>query len=396
MADLRERLEHRAERGDHRGVEAIVEGAMSELVQRDTPPTQRRIASRLAVACLAIAALIGAVMWVRSSDDRDGARLTTSSPSSSVISTSTSLPTTTSTASAPPTQRPSGLPPLAVGIIDHDQSLVLVDTTNGQVVRSLARSIDADSQLSDAHLSQDGFVYFQQNYPGDIGADLRRVSVDTPGEPEVIIRNGGGYNLSSDGQRVAYVPYVYTPSDPTPASVVVHELRTGADKSWSVDPNAQPRVFINGLAWSPDNRTLAVGVVSYDQSTILGGGTALLDVSSAPGRLREPTMSELRPQLWLDEHRLVFNEAQCCPTNAIVLRVHDIQTGKDTDLINATPVEPPTYISTVSLDDSGSWLLLAGMKSEADWTPYTAVFGPLDGHAELTELADLGLFGGDW
>jgi hypothetical protein len=299
------------------------------------------------------------------------------------------------TASVVRTPRPPGLPAVAVGVAEHSQSLVVVDTTNGQIVRSLARSVDADGGLSDPHLSPDGFVYFQQSYPGDSGADLRRVSVDTPRDPEVLVRDGSGYTLSQDGQRVAYVPYVYTPTDPTPASVVVHEFRTGADRSWSVDPNAQPRVFINQMAWSPDNTTLAVGVDSYDQNT-LSGGTALLDVASAAGTLPEPTLSELRPQVWLDRHRLVFNETHCCPANPIVLRQHDVQTGIETDLLNVTLTTSPAYVSTITLDDSGGWLLLAGTTSEATSTPYTAIFGPLDGDAKLIELADLGLMAADW
>jgi hypothetical protein len=76
--------------------------------------------------------------------------------------------------------------------------------------------------------------------------------------------------------------------------------------------------------------------------------------------------------------------------------VQDVQTGIESDLVDVTPPEPPAYVSTVTLDASGAWLLLAGTKSQTAWTPYTAVFGPLDGDATLVELADLGFFAADW
>jgi len=336
------------------------------------------------------------LLLVGCTDDGDSVAETSSPSVGSNLAGSDSAVTPSLTASVAPTPRPPGLPSLAIGITDHSRSLVVVDTASGRIVRSLATSADLDSGLSDPRLSPDGFVYFQQNHPGDSGADLRRVSVDTPGEPETLVRNASGYTLSHDGQQVAYAPYIYTPTDPTPASVVIHDLQTGTDRSWSVDPEAHDRGFINGLAWSPNNTTLAIGVASSDPSNTASDGTALLDVTSTPGRLPEPTISEVRPQLWLDAQRLVFTNSPCCPAGAIVLRVHDVPTGTGTDLVNVTPATPLAHLNTVTLDDRGAWFLLAGTSSETDATPFTAVFGPLDGDARLVELVDLRLFAGDW
>jgi hypothetical protein len=282
-------------------------------------------------------------------------------------------------------------------VIERGQTLAVIDTVTGQVVRRLATSSYPESSLAAPALSADGFVYFVQTYPGDSGSDFRRISLESPTEAELIVRNVSAVALSPNNGQLAYVPYVY-PFDSVPPTVVVRDLPTGAERAWSVDPDRTPRSWVAELSWSPDSTILAFAIGGVDSGEVSVG---LLDTSDTTSTLH-PLFTAGRPLGWPDDQRLVFADTPCCSTWASTkLRVHDRSTGATTDLADL-PVTPAAalLLTAAALDSSGRWLLVTGYRQDipngGDVIPYTAVFGPLDGNPQLTDQSQLALTAGDW
>jgi hypothetical protein len=209
----------------------------------------------------------------------------TTSPPTTVAPATTAPPTTyvatTAAAASPSTTVPASAPTRPLVALTTNDRLVIVSPADGHVLDEIAPSADAISRGSvfpPAHrafaASPSGDVYAELSSSDGSSSTLYRWS---KGSWTKVAEPGGTPAVSPDGTLLAY-------SRPAGAAseVVVRTLATGAERVIAPKQNATNWHQIASLAFSSDNRELAVEY-SWEGSMVelVGTDVTTLDDSEA-------------------------------------------------------------------------------------------------------------------
>jgi hypothetical protein len=276
---------------------------------------------------------------------------------------STDVPRTTLAPTTTTTPPPAARPATAVAVTPKG-ALVVVDTTTGRTVRTLAREPQARSPHKPA-LSPDGSTAYFTRQGVDCGySTLYRVPVDGSAPP-TRLGNGSVPAVSHDGTKLAFA----TPSNGCVGAIlVVRDLGTGREQRWPAPENDgyYSNGAITAIAWAPDGRRLAF---QFDNE---GSGVYLLD-TTVPGRLdaakqlnplRQPAHTALALRDWPSAHRLLVS-ALCClhPDGMTAVEVRTTTRTLDVHpetLESSELFLPGEAAHSLDSDRSGEWLLWVG------------------------------------
>ena len=227
---------------------------LSLVYERGRALRRRRRTAKWALGSGLVVALIVATSAVALRDDGDPVDVITKPGVTSVSSTSASTttePTTTApstTGSTLPDLGPAGPPPPVAVALDDSNHLVVVDTGDGHVIRTLDTPAIAPNDITDVDLSADGgTLHFS------IGSAMYRMSIEG-GAPEA-----GRSGHEPDPQPGRLPPRLQR----SRFGIVVRDLRTGAERQWGPRDTGS----IGSLSWSPDSSRLAYDFLSNTNHT---------------------------------------------------------------------------------------------------------------------------------
>jgi hypothetical protein len=153
----------------------------------------------------------------------------------------------------------------------------LISSTNGHVIRTLARDVGLYRGTPRATVSLSGTVYFDQaqNINGVPTEQILKVPLS--GGAVSVFTQGHDPQVSPNGRLLAYL--TYTDLSNIPEGIVVRDLLTGAVRKWEYSTVAPD---IGQLSWAPDSKSLSFTTVSPPlHKTSLTLRSWVLDVGSA-------------------------------------------------------------------------------------------------------------------
>ena len=240
MAELRELLETRAERGAPRGASAVFERATAGTVaapDHGTSARPRARGRRLALSAAAVT-LAAAVFVVVVASQRD----------------------------APPTPATSASANRLV-VLTPDFRVLLTDSV-GRRLRTLATNWGARRGLPALSVSPDGStLYMDRDRPARTdecasGVVEEIVAIPLLGTGRThVVAQGRWPAVSPDGSALAFAAPLKSCGDTT--GIVVRSLATGAERHWMLpDSSAAAGDYIGYLSWAPDSRHLGFAELS--------------------------------------------------------------------------------------------------------------------------------------
>lgn len=269
---------------------------------------------------------------------------------------------------SPSSPRPSEIAAVSGG------SVVMLDGKDGRVVRTLATHDEATTggfpYLQGVALAPDRRDVFY-SLAGDCGpATIFRVAADGHGTPESML-TGVSPAVSPDGRKIAYA--VPTPGVESGGlterhcqnSVVVRDLKTGAERTWrypdtpDFDSPLYRDAVISEIDWAPDSTRLAytlsyegdsVSVLDTDADTDLGQ-TEEVVVPGGGGNSSHPAWQATSGLLGLFNTRFecCFDDNYTGPPRALLL---------DVDKRLPMPLLPAgRRVTVLDFDGSGAHLL---------------------------------------
>lgn len=260
----------------------------------------------------------------------------------------------TRTTTAPPAR------PSTAVVVTAQGAVVLVGTSDGRAARTLAPAGSADPTRK-AVRSPDGATVYFGDQAIDCGwSDLFEVPADGSRPPRAIAK-GHAPAVSPDGTRLAYA----TADGCVGATLVVRDLATGAEVSWSVPDGRPPHPFalggISAIDWAPDNRRVAFQMDEHGGVHVLDTLLPGLLTAAAPVEPRQqPADTSLGLRSWHPEGGLAV-AVQCC-RNPDGMTSERVRTTSRTLLVDvatneATPLlADGEYAWSLDLDASGEWL----------------------------------------
>jgi hypothetical protein len=318
---------------------------LSLVYERGRALRRRRRTATWALGSGLVVALIVTTSAVALRDDGDPVDVITkpgvTSVSSTIASTTTEPSTTvpSTTGSTLPDPGPAGPPPPVAVALDDTNHLVLVDTADGHVIRTLDTPAISTNDITDVDLSADGgTLYFS------IGLAMYRMSIEG-GAPEPV-GQGTSPTLSPDGSLLAY-----TGPD---SGIVVRDLTTGAERQWGPRDAGQ----IGSLSWSPDSSRLAYDFLYNTNHTYVLDTTStgkLSDVSTELGPYEDKTGGGLYSPTFLDDGRIAV--VKNCGSGVACVVAIDLATNAFSELVRAEGA-----LKHAVMDPSGRHALLLNME----------------------------------
>jgi WD40 repeat protein len=168
---------------------------------------------------------------------------------------------------------PPPLMPTQIVVWTDNFKMEVVSSRTGQLVRTLASGVAEIRGLPHLAASPAGLVYFDQAS----GTTENIMSVPVTGGPVATVAQGWKPAISPNGQLLAYESY--TDLTNAPESVVVLNLKSGGQRTWTLATNQED---ISDLTWSPNGSSLAVTfTVPKSGGSTLAVNTVVIDTTTA-------------------------------------------------------------------------------------------------------------------